>query len=281
MKIKKVYNNNVALAEDYTNFEMVVMGKGLGFQKKAGDDIDKDKIEKTFVTTSETFVNNLSELLEEMPYEIMELSKQIIDMAEKELATELNDTLFLTLTDHLQFAIDRVNRGFPIGNALMWEVKKFYQAEYRTSIKALELVENKTSVTLPEEEAASIALHLFNARQDSAAMNETLAMTTIVNDVVTIIKYHFGMSFNEESMNYSRFITHIKYFAYRTLRGEYNDDNLDALYDQISKRYPDAYACAMKVQEYLIKQHHMTMTYDELAYFMIHIHRVTSREKNK
>lgn len=281
MKIKKVFNNNVALTENHKGEEIVVMGRGLTFQKKPGHDIDSEKIEKTFVTSSATFASNLSELLDEIPYEIMVLTKEIIDKANEQLGTILNESLYLTLSDHLHFAIKRTREGLPIGNALVWEVKRFYKEEYRVSLQVIDLIEEKLGVRLPEDETASITLHIFNARQDGAGMEETLAMTNIVHDVMNIVKYHFGIDFNEESMNYNRFITHIKYFAYRMLRGEFNDEDLDVLYEQIRKQYSDAYACAIKVQDYLQKQYERKMTKDELTYFIIHIHRVTSREKSK
>lgn len=280
MQIKKIFNNNVALTEDLHQIEMVVMGKGLAFQKKIGDEIDPEKIEKTFTTPSDSFADKLSDLLDEIPYEIMALSKDIIDMANKDLQTNLNDVLYLSLSDHIHFAITRTKNGLPIKNALMWEVQKFYKDEYQVARKALAIIKEKTDVSLPEDEAASIALHLFNARQDHSRMEETMAMTNIVNDVTNIIKYHYGIDFDEDSMNYSRLITHLRYFAYRILRGELNNDNNDALYEQVKAQYPQAYECTKKIHAYLKKQYQMEMTKDELAYFMIHIHRVSSREKN-
>jgi beta-glucoside operon transcriptional antiterminator len=201
-------------------------------------------------------------------------------MANKDLQTNLNDVLYLSLSDHIHFAITRTKNGLPIKNALMWEVQKFYKDEYQVARKALAIIKEKTDVSLPEDEAASIALHLFNARQDHSRMEETMAMTNIVNDVTNIIKYHYGIDFDEDSMNYSRLITHLRYFAYRILRGELNNDNNDALYEQVKAQYPQAYECTQKIHAYLKKQYQMEMTKDELAYFMIHIHRVSSREKN-
>jgi len=281
MKIKKIFNNNVALTEDPNQTEMVVMGSGLAFQKKIGDQIERERIEKTFIAPSEVFANNLSELLDEIPYEIMVLSKDIIEMAGKHLNTELNDSLYLSLSDHIHFAIKRKQEGLPIRNALLWEVQKFYKDEYQVARKTLDLIEEKTGVRLPEDEAASIALHLLNARQDDARMEETIEMTSIVNEITHIVKYHYGINFDETSMNYSRFITHLRYFAYRMLRGELNNDDNDTLYQQVKMQYPKAYTCTKKVQEFLAKQYRMEMTKDELAYFMIHIHRVSAREKSE
>lgn len=281
MKILKVFNNNVVLTKDFSETEMVVMGKGLAFQKKTGDEIDTDKIEKTFIRPSESFATKLSELIDEIPYDIMVLSKDIIDMAVKELKTELNESLYLSLADHIHYALVRFKEGLAFKSPLLWEVKKFYKQEYQAACKALNMITDRTGTRLPEDEMAFIALHLFNARQDNSGMEETLKMTRIVSEVTNIVKYHFGIDFDEESMNYSRFITHLRYFAYRMLRGELNHDHHDALYEQVKMQYPEAYACTKKIQDYLYRVYHMEMTKDELAYFMIHIHRVSSREKHK
>ena len=282
MRVKKVFNNNVVLIEDQTQTELVVMGKGLAFQKKIGDEIDTDKIEKTFITPSESFANKLTDLIDEIPYELLVLSKDIVDMTSEDLQTELSDSLYLTLADHIHFAIVKVKDNLHVRNPLSWEVQKFYKEEYKVARKALSLIEEKTTIKLPEDETTSIALHLFNARQDSSGMEETMAMTEIVRDVMSIVKYHYGIEFDEESMNFSRFITHVRYFAYRMLRGELNEEEHgEALFQQVKSQYPDAYKCAKKVQAYLNKEHQMEMTKDELAYFMIHIHRVSSREKIK
>lgn len=278
MKIKRIFNNNVILTEDSNQTELVVMGRGLAFQKKIGDQIEDNKIEKTFIISSDNFVSKFAELFNEIPYEIMILSQDIIDMASDELHSRLNDSLYLSLSDHIHFAIKRQEEGTFIKNALMWEVKKFYRDEYRVAKKALDMIEKRLGIRLPEDETASIALHLLNARQDGTGMEETITMTSIVKDVSNIVKYHFGIELDEDSMNYSRFITHLRYFAYRMFRKEFIDGEVDILYEQVSKHYPEAHACAIKVKEYLNEQYQVNVTKDELAYFIIHIHRVTSRE---
>lgn len=48
MNIIKVYNNNVVWAKNDQDEELIVMGKGLGFQK-TGDAVAPLLIEKTFV----------------------------------------------------------------------------------------------------------------------------------------------------------------------------------------------------------------------------------------
>jgi hypothetical protein len=48
MKIKKILNNNAVISENNQKEEIIITGKGIAFGKKAGDLIDKDKIEKNF-----------------------------------------------------------------------------------------------------------------------------------------------------------------------------------------------------------------------------------------
>ena len=48
MKIIKVLNNSLVLAADSKDEEVIVMGKGIGFNGKPGMDIEEDKIEKIF-----------------------------------------------------------------------------------------------------------------------------------------------------------------------------------------------------------------------------------------
>ena len=60
MQIEKILNNNVVQALD-NNVEYIVMGKGLGFQKKVGDLVDKEKIEKTFILENTEIIQQYSE----------------------------------------------------------------------------------------------------------------------------------------------------------------------------------------------------------------------------
>lgn len=70
MKIKKVLNNNAALASDENGNEIIYTGCGICFQKRPGDELEESKIEKTFVMekANEQFLKLVSEL----PYALVE-----------------------------------------------------------------------------------------------------------------------------------------------------------------------------------------------------------------
>ncbi|QOT00419.1 PRD domain-containing protein [Brevibacterium sp. JNUCC-42] len=278
MLIKKVFNNNVAFVHrDVT--EMIVMGKGIAFQKKVGDYIDEAIIDKIFVLENENQTSNkLLQLINEIPTEHFELTAQIVQYVKTQITNPISDNIYLTLTDHISFTINRVQKGQVIKNPLFWEIKKFYQMEYELGLTALTMVKDHTGFELPEEEAGSIALHLINAQQDNKAMEETIRVTKVVSDILNIVKYHFGIALNENSINYNRFVTHLRYFAYRLSRNEQLVDEDHLLFEQVKANYPEAFRCTEKIITYLQSNYNKQLTKDDIIYFIIHIHRVTTRE---
>lgn len=47
--IKRVYNNNVVLAIESDTMEVVLLGKGIGFQRRPGETIDTSLANQRFV----------------------------------------------------------------------------------------------------------------------------------------------------------------------------------------------------------------------------------------
>ena len=122
----------------------------------------------------------------------------------------------MSLTDHINFAIQRNKKGLDIKNALLWETKRLYKDEFAIGKQALAMVKNKTGVSLPEDEAGFIALHIVNAELNEEMPN-IINITKVMQEILRIVKYHFKIEFNEESLHYYRFVTHLKFFAQRLL----------------------------------------------------------------
>ena len=226
MKIKKVLNNNAATVIDDHNREIVVMGLGLAFQKKSGDELEEARIERIFTLDNKEISEKLKYLISEIPIKYVEVSEEIIKYAETHLEKKLNENIYLAITDHINFALIRHKQGLNIKNPMIWEIQRFYKQEYFIGIKALEIIKNKLEVDLPQDEAASIALHIVNA-QLNIDMPNVIDITNIIQGILSIIKYHFGIDLDEESLNYHRLITHLKFFAQRMLNDKLpkNDDD--------------------------------------------------------
>ncbi|WP_042461587.1 BglG family transcription antiterminator LicT [Neobacillus dielmonensis] len=285
MEIVKILNNNVVVSTNAAHQEIVVMGRGLAFQKKVGQEIDASKIEKTFVLETQGMTEKLAKLLKETPEKYLNIASKIIEYAQSQLSYKLDDYLYVALTDHLSFAISRHKQGIELKNPLQWEIRKYYKQEYQVALRGLNIIEEATGVRLGEDEAASIALHLVNSQLSGENMAAAIQVTEMVNNILNIVKYHFKMELDENSLNYERFLTHLRFFAVRFVRREKLEDTIDEFfYDQISLKYSEAFNCTQKIATYLESNFKWYLSRDEEIYLTVHIHRVTNRHqlnKNK
>ncbi|WNS46517.1 BglG family transcription antiterminator LicT [Paenibacillus sp. MMS20-IR301] len=281
MKIEKVLNNNVVTVIDASGKELVVMGRGIAFKKQTGDPIDEDKIEKVFSLDNREVSQKLMSLLSEIPLEYVECTDEVIRYAETVLGEKLHDSIYISLTDHIHFAIDRHRQGLQIKNALLWEIKRMYRKEFSIGLKALQIIEERLGVLLPEDECAFIAMHLVNA-QMNGEMRETVSITNIVKDILNIVRRSFLIELDEESLGYYRFLTHLKFFAQRVVQGKAAEDRDKdhALHDLVMQQYPAAHACAMKISDYTRKIYKRVLSKEEILYLTIHIERINRGEND-
>jgi beta-glucoside operon transcriptional antiterminator len=276
MKIAKVINNNVISVIDEHNKELVIMGRGIAFQKRPGDVVDQEKVEKIFKLDNKDVSEKFKTLLYDIPLEYMELAEGIINYAKETLGKKLNESIYVSLTDHIVFAIERSKKGLLISNALLWEIKRIYKDEFTIGLKAIEKINNKLGISLPEDEAGFIAMHIVNAELNEEMPN-VVNITKLIQDVLNIVKYHFKIEIDEDSLNYFRFLTHLKFFAQRLFSGASLSSKDDFLYEMMKEKYKDAIACVKKIKDYIKKEHGQDLTKEEMAYLAIHIERVVNR----
>ena len=274
LKIDKVYNNNVVQASDENGKELIVMGRGLGFQKKAGDFLNPDQIEKTFVLQNESQMTDLGEIFGTLSPEELGIVNVIIHRAEEVLATTFELALYVALGDHLHFALERTEQGLHLQNPLAWEIRKFYPKEYQLGLEALDLVQEKLGQTLDKSEASSIALHFVNAQKNGQLGQDSYAISRIVTQILDIVRLHFGRDMDENDISYHRFVTHVQYFAQRVIKGMVQGVNDAFLYEQVQHNYPQAFACTQKIQTYVRTACEFEMSQDEQVYLTIHIQRL-------
>jgi len=276
MKIAKVINNNVISVLNEQKKELVIMGRGIAFQKRPGDVVDESKIEKIFKLDNKDVSEKFKTLLYDIPLEYMDVSERIISYAKEKLGKKLNDSIYVSLTDHITFAIERNKKGLLISNALLWEIKRIYSDEFAIGLKAIQKIEEMLGISLPEDEAGFIAMHIVNAELNEEMPN-VVSITKLIQDILNIVKYHFKIEIDEESLNYFRFLTHLKFFAQRLFSEKNLESPDDYLYDMVKIKYPDAFACTGKIKEFIEKAHNKKITKEEIAYLTIHIERVVNR----
>lgn len=278
MKIDKIINNNLIRTFDNNGKEILLMGCGLGFQKKIGDTIDRSKIEKIYAIENKNDSNKLMNLLSEIPLEYIQVSNEIISYAKYSLGKRLNDNIYISLTDHISFAIERYKQGLNFKNALLWEIKRFYNHEFLIGKEALTIIKKRLDIMLSEDEAASIALHIVNAQLNSRDMNDTLDITKMIQNILNIVKFHFNIELDEYSLHYERFITHLKFFAQRILSGKVVKSDDANFCEMIKEQYKDAYLCAEKVKKYILKEFNHEISDEEIMYLIVHIKRIVKKD---
>lgn len=274
MIIKKIFNNNAIVVKDSDKHEYVVMGCGIAFKKSVGEKVDENLIEKTFILKQKDASEKFKLLLEDIPSEYVSLCYDIIEYAKNILDVELNDYIYITFTDHINNAIKLFDSGISTSNPLIWEIKKFYPKEFKVGLKALEFIEDELGKQLPEDEAANIALHLINA-QGNVSNNkiDITRQTKMVRDILNIVKYTYNIVLDEKSINYERFVTHLRFFFQRLGQKERADSEDDFLLRQVKTKYKSAYNCMLRIQKYL----EMSLSSEEQLYLTVHIQRVTQR----
>lgn len=276
MIVEKILNNNVVVSIDpKTKKEVILMGPGIAFKRKVGQEIEEDKIEKIFVVDDKRMGNKLKKLINQIPDGIFELSHEIISYADKQLNRKLDKQIYISLSDHIAFAIKRYKNKVKIKNDLLDEIRRIHKEEYKVALWAVDYINNRLKIDLPEDEAGFIALHLVNASYQETAKESVLA-TNIIKGVLNIIRYYYSVEFNEEDLNYDRLLTHLKYFAKRVITNNQNDDNSSEFLEIASRSYPEAYDCAKKIQQYIESNYDYKVNEDEIVYLTMHIHRVIS-----
>ena len=272
MHIAKVLNNNVVVVLDEHRREQVVMGRGLAFQKRVGDSLDEAKIEKIFALQSDELVGRLGELLSQIPLEVMTTCDRIIERARERLG-KLQESVYITLTDHCHFAIERQKNGVALRNVLLWEIKRLYPKEFTLGQEARTLIAKRLGVELAEDEAGFIALHLVTAQLNSE-MPEVMHVTRVMQEILQLVKYQLHLEYNEESLSYQRFVTHLKFFAQRMLTRTVVEDDDAELHSAVKDNYAKAWKCAETVALHLQNSYQRSLTTEEIMFLAIHIERV-------
>ncbi|MDQ0174876.1 BglG family transcription antiterminator LicT [Bacillus chungangensis] len=277
MIIKKVFNNNVVLVVDSQGIESILMGKGIGFQKFPKDAIDESLIEKRFdFNSGDGNIGKFSELFSHIPEEDIRLADEIIQFAESELQQKLNQNVLATLSDHISYMLQRAKDDAFLKSPLQWEIQQLYPKEYQVSLQALKIIQEKTGISFLKSEAASIALHFVNAQVESDGMEETVLCTDIIGKILDIMFYHYQIEIEKDSFNYTRFITHLRYFVKRQMAGNVMETD-NVLLDTVKVKYDNDYACALRIKDFLKEKYRWIVSSDEMLYLTLHIHRVTSR----
>ncbi|BDR61139.1 BglG family transcription antiterminator [Lactobacillus xylocopicola] len=283
MKFIKNFNNNAALVSDESGIEWVVIGNGIGFGKKPNDPIDEAKITRRFVAVKKNIkmIDSVSNIDERT----LSLATDVIELASNKLQVKFSDYQYLVLADHIDFMLKRADEGLDLGQATVrWEMNKLFPKEYSTAKAALKVIEKKTSLAFSNSEEIYLTYHFINAASNQTKIQDTIKITKLIQGVINIIEYQYGLQLDTESFNFNRFMTHLRSFMVRHLYDTGADSagsELDeSLLELMRVKYQKAYKTALKIGAYLSKQAGWDLQPDDEVYLTLHIWRVTHRQRD-
>ncbi len=97
----------------------------------------------------------------------------------------------------------------------------------------------------------------------------------MIRNILNLVRFQLRVDFDESSLDYNRFVIHLRYLAQRVLSAKPGrGDELD-LGGEFKRKFPREYKCAEKIGQYIKKQHGATITQDDTLFLAVHIHRLT------
>lgn len=273
--VKKALNNNVLIANNDQNMEVVLIGKGIGFHHKKGDYIGGDSFEKLFVLSNEKEQEHYKELLPHIDENILQTIISSTELIRSKSNTILNEHVHVALTDHLVFAIHRLSRGLSIKNPFLAETKVLYPFEYEIATEIVEFINQSIDIQLPKGEIGFIALHIHSAitHKDIGEINKYSQLITLM---IQTIEERLKITIDKDGIDYIRLVRHIRYTIERVVSGE-RLEKPDKIALLLKNEYPICYNLSWKLMK-IMQQTLKKPVYDaEAVYLTMHLQRLNNK----
>jgi beta-glucoside operon transcriptional antiterminator len=274
VKLVKKINNNFALALDSKGEEVIVSGRGIGFIKMPCELNDLSKITRTYYDIDEKFIN----LINQIPEEIIAVATRISDLAKRRIESPLNPNLIFTLADHINFSIERKNKGIVFEFPMSYDFEQIYQSEVAIAEEALKLIKEEMNIELAKTEVIGIALNIINSEMTSSIDHAEKGFNELSSRITKIIEHFFSIEIDQNTVNYSRFTTHLRYLFKRlSEQNTIASDNLK-IFESLQKETPKTFECVEKIGHYLNRKNNWKLDSEEKLYLVLHVNRLLNRE---
>lgn len=191
MIVQKILNNNLVLTLDQDGREHIIIGKGIGFTNTVGKKLREVNVEKVFVLKDKENMRLYVEMLKNNSSKNIQIITEVIKDINEKMSEKLDEKIYITLSDHLIFAIERYKNNIVLQNKMLWEIKHFYPQEYKIAKEALSKLNEYLNIELPDEEAGNIAFHIVNAQTKKLNMENTISSIKMLKDIFNIIQIFY------------------------------------------------------------------------------------------
>ena len=268
-------NNNVVLARDEIGREAILTGRGLGFQRKRGQDVDASLISRRYILADNA--QSVAEVIAGIPLERLALIERVFRKAARGLKTDVPSSTLIAVVDHINQAMERVRQGLAMDYPLRAEVAHLHPEELQLAEAMVEEINAAQEVQLPGGEAVALALHLFTAAIGAPSAQAASEQSRLIGQVMGLLEKSFGDAFDADSVNAARFAVHLRYFLVRARTAVQIEDGTSSLVaEALRVSDPDAYRVARRIRDLLEIRLNTTVSDDETAYLALHVARLTS-----
>lgn len=272
MIIEKILNNNAVIVKGEDGVEKILLGCGLAFGKKVGNELDESKIQKEFVLKEE-MSSRFQQFIQDIPIDTILLAEKIIANARNKCDKKLDDSIYITLTDHLDGALERAKSNIEVTNPLTSAIKSFYPKEFELGLDAVNLIKEERGIDLSIDEVAFITMHFVTA-QLGGNTPEFKSVLSFVMDISNNVRPYLEKDVDETSTSWQRFLTHLVFFVQRIMSGKEQPSKDALLFDSVKNAYADAYKCVENLCDYIQEHYNFTVENDERTYLTIHVNRL-------
>jgi transcriptional antiterminator len=277
LTVKKVLNNNVLIGDHASKGEVVVIGSGIGFNRKKGEKLSTTSVEKLFVLSDEKEQQNYLKLLPFIEDEIQEVIISVIELIKEKTQAPLNEHIHVAFTDHIMFAINRIKNGLEMGNPFLMETKALYPREFAIAKEVVEVISVKLNVKLPEGEVGFIALHIHSAVANKN-LSEINQHSQLITQLINTVEDQFQINIDKESIDYMRLVRHLRFAIERVKSGE-SVTEPEKIANLLKNEYPLCYNLSWKLIK--VMQHALKKPiFDaEAVYLTMHLQRLQNKYK--
>lgn len=274
-RVLQALNNNVALVKNEYDEQFVIMGLGITFQKRKGDIIASNKVEKVFSLKSTESQENFMTLLKDVPLDFITVTYDVVETLSAKYNYPVQEYLYVTLTDHIHCSYKAIIAD-NYQESKLPNISQEYSIEYVIAKEALAIFRQKILNDLPDDEIGRIALHFINARGvTSLEKSPKVALTKTVLSKVKEELESLGIKRTKENTNfYDRLMIHLTYFLQCLDRTSNDNGPLMEMGKHIKLAYPDAYRVGVRICEIIALESGVAIHESEKFYIALHVQRL-------
>lgn len=225
MQVAQVLNNNVITVNE-DGEELMILGRGIGFNAKKGDVVNKQLIEKVFYASKnpEEF-NQITSIISNIDNKYFQLSNEIIKEIIIRTGRELADTLIVFLAEQLYFLVSHGKLGLHANYSAWSHTRYEYQVEFEVCLNAVVKLNIENNLNLKRDDVAFLVMFIVNRYLDFD--DQYFKIFTIHCKAVL----HFvddAFEFDRKSNSINSLITHVNRMIKRVMSGKQINDNGNA-----------------------------------------------------